>query len=137
MGHSHLFIFILIIFFLLFFLLFKMFSLNLDAKKTDEGGEEKKAVSYDEESNIHNDIEVTLVFPNEKTHVLNLKVGDTVQNIKKTMNDTLNIPYAKSSLLCDGKKMLDPLSLNDFKSIRNESKCRINVEVINSINNNN
>jgi hypothetical protein len=81
-----------------------------------------KPIPFDEECNIHDDIKLTLLFSDNRTVIMHVKTGDTVQNIKKKLEDQHGIPYAKMAFMLDGKIMLDPLSLNDYPQIGN-GKC--------------
>ena len=85
--------------------------------------------SYHEESDIHNDIPVQLNFPNGTTKTINVKIGETVQEIKRRLMVEHGIPYSESKLFLDGKFMLDPLSLNDFPSIVEQNRANISIQV--------
>jgi len=61
--------------------------------------------------------------------VINVKIGETVQEIKRRLMVEHGIPYSESKLFLDGKFMLDPLSLNDFPSIVEQNKATITVQV--------
>ena len=78
-----------------------------------------KPKDYFEESDIHQDIELNLHLsePAGKVIKIKTKTGDTIQNIKKVLEDNHDIPYGNQTLLLEGKPMLDPLSLNDFPTI--------------------
>ena len=78
-----------------------------------------KPKDYFEESDIHQDIELHLIVPEPHSKVIKIKTktGDTIQNIKKVLEDNHDIPYGAQTLLLEGKPMLDPLSLNDFPLI--------------------
>merc|ERR1712137_946413 len=113
-------------------------SLSLDLKKAsleDESSESEglpmkspvaplvlgnaKQKSYDEESDIHDDLIVTLVFPQEfggKEKELHCKSVETVINMKKKLFDEFEIPFS-CKISFEDKLMLDPLSLNDFPDL--------------------
>src|SRR5256885_7453465 len=86
--------------------------------------------SYHEESNIRHDIPLQLNLPNGTTKIISVKIGETVQEIKRRLMVEHGIPYSESKLFLDGKHMLDPLSLNDFPSIVETNKACITVEVL-------
>lgn len=69
--------------------------------------------TYDEESDIHDDITLTLEFPDGKTKDIFCKTGETVINLKKKLFDEFEIPFS-CKLSYNDNVMLDPLSLNDF-----------------------
>jgi hypothetical protein len=52
-------------------------------------------------------------------HVLATTLGQTVAQVKKTLQDTLGLRYVEHDLYIRGttKPMLDPFSLNDFPSL--------------------
>merc|ERR1711862_976543 len=77
--------------------------------------------SYDDESNIHDDIILTLEFPDGKKKDVKCKTGETVINLKKKLFDEFEIPFS-CKLSFGDKQMLDPLSLNDFPDLISASK---------------
>lgn len=89
-----------------------------------------KPKAYFEESDIHEEIELTLALSDERTIKLKLKIGDTVQNIKKRLEDTHGIPFVRQLFLLDGQPMLDPLSLNDFPAIGKYKRRLIEVKLL-------
>jgi hypothetical protein len=97
--------------------------------------EQTKGVKdYAEESDIYEDIEVTL--RNQatgETERLRLKIGETVQNIKKRIVARAPagtaIEYRDVELVLDGRPMMDPLSLNDFPEIVAAKKADIKVVI--------
>jgi len=101
--------------------------------------------TFEEEENVINEMEynvdVTIfVVDNVKnieeskiqqTIKLQLKVGETVQMIKRRLEDKFNLPYQKSVFYLNGLKnnnlvlMMDPLSLNDFPVILEGKSAKI------------
>eukprot|EP01097_Dermamoeba_algensis_P002927 TRINITY_DN2164_c0_g1_i1.p1 TRINITY_DN2164_c0_g1~~TRINITY_DN2164_c0_g1_i1.p1 ORF type:complete len:109 (-),score=23.79 TRINITY_DN2164_c0_g1_i1:100-426(-) len=88
---------------------------GLNLKKAAEVNQDKK--DYATESDIHKDLSITLNLPDGSTLPLTLKSGETVQNIKKLLNDKHSLPFGKLILTYEGKVMMDPLSLNDYAGI--------------------
>lgn len=85
--------------------------------------------SYHCESDIFEDIDVQLTFPGGDLRILRVKMGETVQGIKRHIETNFGIPYTNSALYLDGKHMLDPLSLNDFPSIAQKQTTSLEVRV--------
>jgi hypothetical protein len=94
---------------------------------TPRGG--APAPSYDQESNIHQKIELTLVLP-DGTHLCKVfSKGDTVFNIKKTVHDEKGVEYKGMQVELEGKVLLDPLSLNDFPSLANVNAATFHIKI--------
>ena len=87
------------------------------------------ANSYHYESDIFEDIEILLKLPNGTEQKLNVKIGETVQQLKRYVDTDHSIPYEESVLFLNGKAMLDPLSLNDFPTIVKSKSATIDVKV--------
>jgi hypothetical protein len=85
--------------------------------------DEPTPTSYYQESDIFEDITITLIMPDGVTFKLIVKTGETVQEIKRKLDTLHGIPYADASLYYNGKCMIDPLSLNDFPGL----VCKTNV----------
>jgi hypothetical protein len=85
--------------------------------------------SYHCESDIFEDIDVQLLFPGGDQRVLRVKMGETVQGIKRQLETDFGIPFSNSSLYLEGKHMLDPLSLNDFPAIAQGKTTALEVRV--------
>lgn len=81
------------------------------------------AVPYDQESDIFEDIPITLILPDGITFKLVVKTGETVQEIKRKLDTLHGIPYSDATLYYNGRHMIDPLSLNDFPGL----VCKTNV----------
>jgi len=101
--------------------------------------------TFEEEENVINEMEynvdVTIyVVDNVKnieeskiqqTIKLQLKVGETVQMIKRRLEDKYNLPHQKNFFYLSGLKnnnlvlMMDPLSLNDFPVILEAKSAKI------------
>lgn len=79
--------------------------------------------SYYQESDIFEDIPITLILPDGITFKLIVKTGETVQEIKRKLDTLHGIPYADATLYYNGECMIDPLSLNDFPGLI----CKTNV----------
>eukprot|EP00168_Porphyra_purpurea_P000447 TRINITY_DN10498_c0_g1_i1.p1 TRINITY_DN10498_c0_g1~~TRINITY_DN10498_c0_g1_i1.p1 ORF type:complete len:142 (+),score=44.63 TRINITY_DN10498_c0_g1_i1:66-428(+) len=99
------------------------FSLDLSAKpEVDEDALKSpvgklelagSAKSYDEESDIHEDITIIVKLDGDRTEKIDCKTGETIMNIKKKIHDDHGVPFS-CVVSFQGKPMLDPLSLNDF-----------------------
>ncbi|KAH3760919.1 hypothetical protein Pelo_7261 [Pelomyxa schiedti] len=93
----------------------------------------QKTKSYDEESNIHEEIPVTILIPNKTTntvrvHECRLKIGETALNIKLLVEGAYGIPCDDFTLTCDGiGTLIDPVSLNDYTQIVEAKKAVIHV----------
>jgi len=79
--------------------------------------------TYHQESDIFQDIPITLILPDGVTFKLIVKTGETVQEIKRKLDTLHGIPYSDATLYYNGKCMIDPLSLNDFPGL----VCKTNV----------
>jgi len=79
--------------------------------------------SYYQESDIFEDIPITLLLPDGVTFKLIVKTGETVQEIKRKLDTLHGIPYSDATLFYNGKCMIDPLSLNDFPGL----VCKTNI----------
>lgn len=98
--------------------------LNLGGKQ--EGGKDH----HDEASQLHDRVELIFEFNNgHETQKRNASVGESVAQVKKFISDNFGIAYAKLTLQVEGKTMIDPLSLNDFKSIVGKKEVVIKVLV--------
>eukprot|EP01112_Ceratiomyxa_fruticulosa_P014635 TRINITY_DN420_c0_g1_i1.p1 TRINITY_DN420_c0_g1~~TRINITY_DN420_c0_g1_i1.p1 ORF type:complete len:389 (-),score=67.58 TRINITY_DN420_c0_g1_i1:61-1227(-) len=87
--------------------------------------------SYDDESNIHSSITVTVVFPSGENHELKISTGQTVQDVKKILEVKHQVPCRASSLFYDGVIMLDPLSINDYPKIMREQGATLTLKISN------
>lgn len=58
-----------------------------------------------------------------------VSAGDTVAQIKKLLADERGLAYASLTLLLDGKRMLDPYSLNDLPAAKDKTALVIVVQV--------
>eukprot|EP01113_Clastostelium_recurvatum_P043614 TRINITY_DN7248_c0_g1_i6.p1 TRINITY_DN7248_c0_g1~~TRINITY_DN7248_c0_g1_i6.p1 ORF type:complete len:505 (+),score=124.64 TRINITY_DN7248_c0_g1_i6:150-1664(+) len=85
--------------------------------------------SYDEESNIHEQITLKMVMPSGVTHEIKASTGQTVQELKKILEVKHQIPCRASSLFYGGKFMLDPLSINDFPGIMRDKGAVITIKI--------
>ena len=92
-----------------------MQDLSFDTSKTP------RSISYDDESNIHDDITLTFLFPDGKEQDVTCKTGETVSNLKKKLLDEYQIPFS-CKLTYKSTTMLDPLSLNDFPELLKGAK---------------
>lgn len=79
--------------------------------------------SYYQESDIFEDIPITLKLPDGITFKLIVKTGETVQEIKRKLDTLHGIPYSDATLYYNETCMIDPLSLNDFPGL----VCNTNV----------
>ena len=102
--------------------------ISLDLGNASEQPSETKK-TYDEESNIHADITVTLLFPDGIEENVQCKTGETVINLKKKLFDEFKIPFS-CVLTYKDKTMLDPLSLNDFPELIADAKDNDNKTVL-------
>ena len=109
-----------------------MFLLSLDVipSLTPRGGA-VPAPSYDEESNIHAKIELTIVLPSGEQVQKTFSKGDTVFNIKKTVHDEKGLEWKGMIVEYDGKPLLDPLSLNDFPFLNDLTTATFHIKVAN------
>eukprot|EP01102_Stenamoeba_stenopodia_P006605 TRINITY_DN1822_c0_g1_i1.p1 TRINITY_DN1822_c0_g1~~TRINITY_DN1822_c0_g1_i1.p1 ORF type:complete len:140 (-),score=45.76 TRINITY_DN1822_c0_g1_i1:228-647(-) len=89
-------------------------------------GEARLKASYDNTSNIFEQIELTLRFPDGNVHHVKVTTGETIFNIKKRINDEGWAKYDDISLYLNNQIMLDPLSLNDFPNL---VKDKLPIEV--------
>lgn len=85
--------------------------------------------SYHEEADIHETIPLILTLPNGEILTRTIKIGDTVQAIKRTLLVEHSLPYEKIELCIDGKPMMDPLSLNDFPLIVERKAANLVAQV--------
>lgn len=86
--------------------------------------------SYYQESDIFEDIPITLVLPDGVTFKLIVKTGETVQEIKRKLATLHGIPYSDATLYYNGACMIDPLSLNDFPGLVCKAGVCLDVKVI-------
>eukprot|EP01111_Echinosteliopsis_oligospora_P005369 TRINITY_DN1865_c1_g1_i1.p1 TRINITY_DN1865_c1_g1~~TRINITY_DN1865_c1_g1_i1.p1 ORF type:complete len:415 (-),score=108.54 TRINITY_DN1865_c1_g1_i1:32-1276(-) len=86
-------------------------------------------MSYDQESDIFEDITLTFTLPDGSVFSLKFKSGDTVQEVKRKLDTTKGIAARSSSLFWNGKYMMDPLSLNDFPGLVSKSEVQIEVKI--------
>jgi hypothetical protein len=93
------------------------------------GVSQKGTTSYDQESDIHSDITLTLKLPGDKTLEKKVSVGNTIFNLKKLLADEHGFAFDKLTLTHDDKVMLDPLSLNDFPALSGKDAATIVVTV--------
>eukprot|EP01125_Pyxidicula_operculata_P002693 TRINITY_DN12542_c0_g1_i1.p1 TRINITY_DN12542_c0_g1~~TRINITY_DN12542_c0_g1_i1.p1 ORF type:complete len:111 (-),score=25.59 TRINITY_DN12542_c0_g1_i1:16-348(-) len=81
---------------------------------------------------LYDVVKLHLILPDQTTVDWEYPLGESVQTIKKRLIDELNFSESTKLFLEQGKKhLLDPLSLNDFPSIKEQSKqgsVRILVE---------
>tara|TARA_R110002050_G_scaffold277245_2_gene422851 strand:- start:126 stop:485 length:360 start_codon:yes stop_codon:yes gene_type:complete len=96
---------------------------------TPRGQEMPVKASYDEESNIHGKINITIVLPDKSEIIREFSLGDTVFNIKKYVHDNKGLEWKGMKASLDGKAMLDPLSLNDFPALKGKSSATVVIEV--------
>jgi hypothetical protein len=61
--------------------------------------------SYYHESDIFEDINIELVLPNGNSKTLNVKIGETVQQIKRQLDDNFGIPFSDTDLFLEGKRI--------------------------------
>mmetsp|Transcript_9039 Transcript_9039/g.25345 ORF Transcript_9039/g.25345 Transcript_9039/m.25345 type:complete len:120 (+) Transcript_9039:101-460(+) len=99
---------------------------NVPALTPREG---KDIPSFEEEANTHAKIELTLTFPEGDPIVKEFSLGDTVFTVKKFVHDTRDIPWKGMVAELEGKPMLDPLSLNDFKALKESKAATINIKL--------
>lgn len=92
-------------------------------------GEKPLSSSYYQESDIFEDIPITLVLPDGVTFKLIVKTGETVQEIKRKLDTLHGIPYSDATLFYNGKCMIDPLSLNDFPGLICKSNNNVCLDV--------
>ncbi|PRP75556.1 hypothetical protein PROFUN_09042 [Planoprotostelium fungivorum] len=85
--------------------------------------------SFFEESDIFEEIPVTLELFDGRSLTKEVEIGETVLGLKRILYDLFHIPFDTITLYLDGKAMLDPLSLNDFPSIVEQNKAVIQVKV--------
>eukprot|EP00727_Mastigamoeba_balamuthi_P001166 m51a1_g11046 putative telomerase reverse transcriptase (1147) ;mRNA; f:456552-494419 len=88
--------------------------------------------SYYEESDIFEDVPVEIRWTGRGSAArgrrplsLRFKIGETVQNIKMRLAAVFGAPYARTTLMLDGRAMMDPLSLNDFPLIVQRKRALI------------
>ncbi|KAL6056812.1 hypothetical protein QOT17_015839 [Balamuthia mandrillaris] len=82
-----------------------------------KGEGEEEAVSYAQEADIFEPLDLKLEMPDGTTKVMKFTTGDTIQIIKKRLEAEHDIPFTSVDCLLDGKVMLEPLSLNDFPNL--------------------
>lgn len=85
--------------------------------------------AYDKESDIHDHIVVHLVLPDGVIHKFSVTVGETVQMIKRRLEDVHGIPYSDVTLCFNGKCLIDPLSLNDFPELLGKWNVSLDVKI--------
>lgn len=85
--------------------------------------------SYDNESNIHQDVTITFTLPSGELFEETVKNGETVQEIKRRLCSADKIPN-NSHFYFDGKNMMDPLSLNDIPGVNGRSALQIEVKLL-------
>lgn len=91
-----------------------------------------RACDYFSESNIHEDILITFTLPGGAMHQQKVKSGETVQELKRQLYASLGIPFSRLTLFHNGKRMLDPLSLNDIAGVvDNSGSAQIEVKQLN------
>jgi len=85
--------------------------------------------SYYQESDIFEDIPITLILPDGITFKLIVKTGETVQEIKRKLDTLHGVPYSDATLYYNGKCMIDPLSLNDFPGLVRKTNVCLDVKI--------
>jgi len=85
--------------------------------------------SYYHESDIFEDIPITLLLPGGITFKLIVKTGETVQEIKRKLDTEHGVPYSDATLYYNGKCMIDPLSLNDFPGLVRKTNVCLDVKI--------
>jgi len=90
---------------------------HINTLKLQPTPEQPPKSDYHHESDIHEEIPLSLVLPDGVTYKFIVKTGETVQEIKRKLDTTHGIPYSDATLYFNGKCMIDPLSLNDFPGL--------------------
>lgn len=85
--------------------------------------------SYYQESDIFEDIPITLILPDGITFKLIVKTGETVQEIKRKLDTLHGVPYSDATLYYNGECMIDPLSLNDFPGLVRKTNVCLEVKI--------
>jgi len=62
-------------------------------------------------------VRVIFNLPHENILEKNFPIGESVQTIKRYLNDNHRYPYQTTSFIFEGEMMIDPLSLNDYPKI--------------------
>jgi len=90
-------------------------------------------LSYDEESDIFDNVTLSLIFPGDIKHQMMVKSGETIQEIKRRISVQNGMTYTSISLCFNDHSLIDPLSLNDVKGLVINSSAKLEVKI--SVNN--
>eukprot|EP01104_Vermistella_antarctica_P003006 TRINITY_DN13182_c0_g1_i1.p1 TRINITY_DN13182_c0_g1~~TRINITY_DN13182_c0_g1_i1.p1 ORF type:complete len:104 (+),score=45.64 TRINITY_DN13182_c0_g1_i1:88-399(+) len=94
---------------------------KIDASKKEEN-------SFDTESDIYEDVVVSVQFENGKSRDMKLTSGDTIQNIKKILHDEEGHTYEVLNMYWKEKELFNPMSLNDYPGFVQDGKATITVK---------
>jgi len=86
-------------------------------------------MSYDQESDIFDNITLSLLFPGDIKHHMLVKSGETIQEIKRRISVQNGINYTSISLYYNNLSLIDPLSLNDITGLLGGSTAKLEVKI--------
>eukprot|EP00891_Asterochloris_glomerata_P006102 jgi/Astpho2/6102/Aster-x0716 len=75
------------------------------------------------------DLELHLRMPDGTDAVVEARLGYTVEYVKALLHERFGLPIAQQRLTCEGRPMIDPLSLSDCTGIKQGAPNLIDVKV--------
>ncbi|DBA78636.1 hypothetical protein WJX77_011781 [Trebouxia sp. C0004] len=100
-------------------------NLHLDSKsESPEDARHREAKQAEGDA-----IQLRLLLPDGKEETLAAKLGQTVQYTKAIIHERFEVPIERQALTCEGRAMIDPLSLADCVGISSSGLNLIHVQM--------